>query len=720
MNRMVFKNYNGNYQLRIQNAQDLENIQTLDESHWVATSVPIDSLNCDRAFVSYVDTDHNGRIRTDELKAAQAWLFRFLANRERLGSDVLKLTDINSNDLEGQKVRDAAELILNNLNSPNTQEIRLSQVRDMQKIMANGVNNGDGIIPTEGEGIEADVAQFITVVMETIGQAVDASGKPGITQEHIDKFFQEAKAYLDWKAKGDIPEGNEKTDIMVWGEGTSEAYEIITALEEKIEQYFMQCATVEFDEEAHQKIKTYKEELVKIDFTNRLTMEAWLKNAPLASPRPDDILNLEGKINPLYKNYISDLRLKVLKTAFGKPQKQLTREEWNKIKEIFLPYRRWLGSKQGAKLENLGVDKIKTFLDGSYKEKLNQLIAKDKAVAEELEQIHNVEKLILYQRWLMELANNSVSFPRLYDPDCHSLFEMGTLVIDGRELSFTVKIKDRQGHKNVAKNSYMYLLYVEVTSRQDKQDRFEIVTAVTSGDADGLRIGKRGVFFTIDGKEWDAEVVDIVVNPISLWESIKAPFQQLASFIGKQIERFSTARYAELETRLDKGITDLGKLTKPGTTPTSNAASAGMRDILLGGGIAIAALGSAFAYITSALSKVKIIHILVALLGIAAVIIIPSTLMGFFRLRRRDMSTILEASGWAINWRMRLTGRLGRLFTRILPLPKNARKERQDIVMLFAKKFGYRSFSLRRILIAVLISIFILGLISFVIIYYAY
>ena len=70
MSRLTFRKYGGSYQLRIHDAADLENIQVLDEVHWAATSIPIDSLNCDKAFTAYVDTDKNGRIRPAEVKAA--------------------------------------------------------------------------------------------------------------------------------------------------------------------------------------------------------------------------------------------------------------------------------------------------------------------------------------------------------------------------------------------------------------------------------------------------------------------------------------------------------------------------------------------------------------------------------------------------------------------------------------------------------------------------
>ena len=68
------------------------------------------------------------------------------------------------------------------------------------------------------------------------------------------------------------------------------------------------------------------------------------------------------------------------------------------------------------------------------------------------------------------------------------------------------------------------------------------------------------------------------------------------------------------------------------------SASGTARDLMLGGGLAIAAIGSSFAYITKALSEVKPVQVLVALLGLAMVILLPSIFAGFAKIRKRDMS----------------------------------------------------------------------------------
>ena len=690
MSQLIFKNYGGSYQLRIQDAQDLEKIQDLDETHWAATSVPIDSLNCDRVLASYIDTDKNGRIRTDEVKAALEWLFRFLTNRSRLseGTDVLNLSDIDTSHPEGQKLLSVAKFILSNLNVPDAQEISLTQVRDIQSIMSNAANNGDGIISPEGIS-DSDIAQFITSVIETVGSVSDASGKPGISQEQLNAFVQEAESYLAWKAEGEIPEGKDAPEVMPWGTETPQAYELMTSLEEKIEQYFAQCAMVGFDERAAVAMQLRQKELEEIDFTDKSKIEERVRNAPLATPNPEGILDLDARINSQYVKRLFNLRDKVLKRALGKPVKQLTQEQWGNVKNIFAAYRVWLKNKKGAKVENLGEEKLRTYLNGPYRARVSELIAEDLAVADDLNQTHNLEKLILYQRWLMELVNNFVCFSNLYNPKSRALFEMGTLVIDGRQITFTMRVQDRQAHKKIAEKSYMYLLYMEVTGRQEEDIKFEIVAVVTSGTAGRLRIGKRGIFFSIDGKEWDAQIVDIVENPISPWESVKAPFQQINGFIKKQIDKFTKSRQAKMETSI-----------------AAPSASGMTRDLLLGGGIAIAALGSSLAYITKALSQVTPIQILVTLAGLATFILLPGMIMGFLKIRKRDMSVLLEALGWAVNVHMRLNNSLGKLFTHTPRLPKDARKERKDVVEQFLKEFGgapLRSGKLSKVVLIILL-----------------
>ena len=98
-----------------------------------------------------------------------------------------------------------------------------------------------------------------------------------------------------------------------------------------------------------------------------------------------------------------------------------------------------------------------------------------------------------------------------------------------------------------------------------------------------------------------------------------------------------------------------------------------MGPMLAGGGIAVAALGSSFAFITKTLAGLSVFTILVGLGGALLAVIVPMLIIAFGKLRRRDLSAILEGSGWAINARMRLTRVQGKYFSERPPFPAGAR-----------------------------------------------
>ncbi|MFC1601134.1 hypothetical protein ACFL34_02155 [Candidatus Sumerlaeota bacterium] len=671
MGPMVFRNYGGNYQLRIETAEDLAQVLELPEVHWAATSAPIGNLDCDRAFLDFLDSDGNGRVRTDEVRGALAWAFHMLVNRACLveQSDVLQLADVDTSHSEGQLLRASAERILANLELVEAREITLAQVRDVKSITASAASNGDGVIPPEAAE-DAETAEFIRAVMQCAGSVADAGGEKGITKAQLETFVKEATAFLEWEAKGCIPDGAQTTDVHPWGAETAAAWQAIAALDAKIAEYFTQCDMVRLDERLTGETGLREKELAELDFTDEAALAARMSKAPLAPPNADGTLELRGKTNPAYEQALGGLRDNVLERALGGSPTALDGEQWAQVKAVFDPYRAWLADKPETKTEQLGRDAVAAVLAGPCIEQVTQLIAADRAVADQLRQVRDVEKLIVYQQWLFEFVNNFVSLPRLYDPTRRALFERGTLIIDGRELTFSTSVPDRAKHRELAEDSNMHILYVEVTGRASEEIKFEVVTAVTSGDSVGLRVGKRGVFFTPDGREWDACVVEIIDNPVSLSEAIKAPFQKAAKALVRQFEKFSAAQQAKIEAAV-----------------AAPKASTATRDMLLAGSVGIAALGSSFAYITQALAKVELHQVLLVLLGIAVIILGPSVLMGYFKLRRRDLTTLLEAAGWAINIRMKLTSRLGRLFTKSRPLPPGAVKERDDLVVGFVGGF---------------------------------
>ncbi|MCD6407454.1 hypothetical protein J7L87_00180 [bacterium] len=687
MEKFTFRNYGGSYQLKIQSSEDFEKILSLDEALWAATSIPIDILNCDKAFLHYLDTDKNGRIRTDEIKNAVRWFLKILKNYENIGKDILKLESINIEEPEGNLIRKTAERILKNTGIPESKEISLSRVRDLQKIMADAGANGDGVI-TPDTAKEPEVSQLISLIMSSVGSVQDKSGKPGINQEILEEFFNQAKGYIEWINEGKIPEGEEKTEIMVYGKQTEEIFKIMKEVEEKIDNYFLLCGLAKIDERVIEHAKLKQKELEETTFEEKQILFEKLNRLPLAPVNKEEILNFDKEINILYREKIEKLK-SVLEKIYGEEISSLTKERWENFKNSLGKYREWLKRKKGEKVESIGEEKLKKYIEGNYKEKIEELIRKDLEVAEEIRNIQTLEKLILYQRYLLDFLNNSVSFSNVYDPTVKSLYEAGTLIIDGRKITLTIKVTNRNIHKKISQKSNVFLMYLLITGKEDKEKKFEVVAALTSGEVGRLGIGKRGVFFTNDGKEWDAEIVDMIVNPVGLLEAIKSPFIRLAENIKRQVEKFAKAKQKKVETAV--------------VSPTGSGIA---RDLMVGGGVAIAAIGSSFAYITKVFSQVKFIHILITVGVIGTLILIPSMIVGFIKLRRRDLSIIFEASGCAINLRMRLTTRLGGIFTFKPPFPKGSKKEKGDILKKFFKQ-TQKVFSWKRFLIILLIGIFL-------------
>ena len=100
--------------------------------------------------------------------------------------------------------------------------------------------------------------------------------------------------------------------------------------------------------------------------------------------------------------------------------------------------------------------------------------------------------------------------------------------------------------------------------------------------------------------------------------------------------------------------------------------------LLAGGGIALAALGSSAAFVVKTFASLTWQSTLAGILAAVAAVAVPASLVAHLKLRRRDLSAIPKASGWAINARMRLTRRQADYFTCVPGYP-SGRAERRPL-----------------------------------------
>jgi len=665
---MTFRRYGHSYHLQIETAEGLAQVIQLDEAHWVANNAPLNTIYCDNTFLQLLDADNSQRITCGKVKDAIRWLLSVLRDWKGITerSQVLHLSAIDTDTNPGRQIHDAACKALMSLGQPDAKEITLDQVRQIKAQVSSMPVSATGVVlPQAAE--EPEVRQFITDIITTIGGLPHPAGVQGIGTAQLDKFINNAAAYLNWHEQGHIPVGKEKTEIMPLGSDTASTYATLTLLRAKLDQYFAQCEALAIDERFVQRMGWTEQELQSLDFDDPTVLEEVLKRAPLAKAKPGQPLNFEAQINPYYAETLAEFRSKVMAPVLGGATKTLSAEQWQKIKAFFAGHTNWLKSKPGAAVETLGLDKLKKYLDTRFIDAVRDLIADSSKTAFILDNIHLIEKLILYQANIIDFANNFVSFPHLYDTKRRAMFETGSLVIDGRWFRLAVKVDNRQRHCEVARTSNIFVLYIQVTP-EPGQPTFEVAVPVTSGGKGNLCIGKRGVFYDATGNECDAKVVHIIENPISFKEALLCPFRRLGRLLTGKIESITTDAEKKLDAQASAAISQVSP--QPAAKQVSGLATGGL---LMGAGVAIAALGSAAAYITKTLAQVSWLTIAIGVTGALLLVMLPMAIVAFLKLRKRDLSVILEGSGWGINAPMRLTHRQAHFFTQRPKYPKGSK-----------------------------------------------
>lgn len=677
----------------------------------MATSCPIFGLSVDPAFLRFVDADGNGRIISNELREALRWLSRFLkpAGTWLKRQPNLPINLINTDLPEGKALESAARRVIKNLKLKDATEVSLGQVRNRQLIMAQADYNGDGIIPPEVVK-DPGAMQFVRDIITVFGGIADTGGLKGVNEALLDQFRKEASAYLQWYTQGIIPEGQTETTVMPFGASTPRVFQATAAIRDKLEQFFTQCALVQYDPRTVERIWHKDAETANIDYSDRQSIVEHLRLAPLARPNANGILPLDESVNAFYHDSIKNFLDQLVIPMFGAGTTTLTEAQWRQVLDKFAPYEAWLKAEPDTAVESLGVDKLRSYLDSSYGKTIRDMIARDKSVASEIQQLQNLEKLILYHQWLSEFVNNYVSFPRLFDPGKRAIFEMGTLVLGGYEFAFSIKVENRTVHSSLARNSGICLLYLQITGSRP-EDNYEIAVPVTKGSAKNIYVGKRGVFFTVAGRELDAQIVQIVENPISLWQSIKEPFRRVKAMLGARFSQISSSIQKESEKTIigtppkqqsfqvgailaqdesgQSGSSAPASQTRPvessDTSQETSRSSGTARDMMIGVGLLVAGLGTAIKFLADAakqLTQPRTLQVLLIMIGVFILVSILATgASAWWKLRQRDLGGLLQASGWAINGRMRLIRPMARFFCRKTRIPKGSRKYHRELLV---------------------------------------
>jgi hypothetical protein len=671
---LVYRRYGGSLQVDIPHFDALLDAISIPETQWIATACPVEGLQCDPRFLSFMDTDGNGRIRVSEVRDAVRHTAKLLQSRKGVDarSDVLELDALSP---EGAKIRAAALRILGSLKATDTARISLEQVRASEKVLRDAGINGDGIVaPTF---LPEKVRGLASRIMAAFPEVKNRAGQAGMDPPTLQRFREARTALLAHMAQ--------KAAVHAWGEPSLARAQRIREVRPLLDAYFLQCRLVAAQPEAAASLKLPAGR-VEGALGDTAALEKAAAALPIAPVEPTGVLTWARLYRGPAFETLEAFRKEVAAPATGDAE-MLSDAAWKELSAKADAVLAWQATFEASPVRGL-LDELPSVADADL-ETIEAACKTDLALKEELDAITELERLILYQRWLLTFANNFISMPDLYTSKKDALFEKGTLILGGRKYMLSVLAHPRAAHATLASQGTTCILYVKVTPKEGGEG-YEVAVPVTRGRSTELEVGKRGIFHDVNGKEHDATVTQVIRHPVSLWEAMTMPFQRIGTFISSKVEAFATSGDKAFQEQLEKGYasTTAVATTALAAPPAPTAAApapapsqaAGIAGLVAAGGIAFAAVGSSLAFIVSQAKALTLVDVISAAIIIAAVVMLPAGLFGWLKLRRRNLALLLEGSGWALNDRLILTRDLAALVTRKPQLPKGARIDRTDVL----------------------------------------
>lgn len=495
--------------------------------------------------------------------------------------------------------------------------------------------------------IRDDDAEGQAIVAAARELLADLGSGDGLVTAEAARAAQERhaqRALAAWEAAG--------AAARPLGDATAAAHEAMLAVAEKVEDWFVRCRLAAYDERAGSALNAADATLTALGSTTLKTDTEGVAALPLARVQAGATLPLGSGLNPAWAARIATLRSAAVLPLLGE-RALLTEADWLQLKERLAPYAAWLAAKPDAAAEGEG--------------------------------IRQLEKLAHYVRDLLALANNFVAFRDFYTRQGKATFQVGTLYLDGRSAELCVAVNDAGRHATLATLSRICLVYCDCVRGGDK---LSIAAAFTAGDSDQLMVGRNGVFYDRQGRDWDATISKIVEHPISLRQAFWSPYKRLARFVGEQLQKIAASKSKAADERLTTAAVDGGKkVATASATPAAPAAApaapapfdvAKFAGIFAAIGLALGAIGSALASVLAGFFALVWWQWPIAIAGLVLVISGPAVILAWFKLRSRNLGPILDANGWAINARAKINIPFGTSLTQLAHLPANAERALTD------------------------------------------
>ncbi len=661
-------------QVRIDTGADLLNLAQLDQKLWVALSCPTQGLELDAQTLTLIDSDADAHVRAPELIAAIDWAAARLKSADTLiDGGALKLSAINDSTDDGRRLLAAARQILASLGKADADTLSAEDCADNARIFAGMAFNGDGVVTAMGQ--DDALKAVVATIIERLGGKPDRSGETGVDRPTVERFFDEATALVAWR---EVPKGS--AEHLPLGEATADGFAALKAVRDKVDDFFMRCRLAAFDPRAGTLLNGSEDKLRAIgDHLLASGGDADVTALPLAFVKSGAPLPLDAGLNPAWAGAVAALRARTVEPLLG-ARAELSEADWATLQARFTAYEAWLAAQPATVLDQIDPAELAAIVASDARTRLLALLTQDEAAADQAALIGDVERLVRYVRDLARLANNFVAFTDFYTRRDKATFQAGTLYLDGRSCDLCVKVLDAGKHAALATLSGVYLAYCECSRPGEKMT---IAAAFTAGDSDQLMVGRNGVFYDREGRDWDATITKIIDHPISIRQAFWGPYKKVIRLVAEQAQKFASARAKAADDMAATAVTKAGdKVTAP-AAPAPNAPpapfdAAKFAGIFAAVGLAIGAIGTALASVVTGFLGLKAWQMPLALLGLILLISGPAMLLAYFKLRNRNLGPILDANGWAVNTRARINIPFGTALTQVAKLPEGAERALVD------------------------------------------
>ena len=439
------------------------------------------------------------------------------------------------------------------------------------------------------------------------------------------------------------------------GDATEAACAALADVRDKLNDFFVRCRLAAFDTRAGDALNASDDALKSLGAAALSSAHADIAALPLARVDAGATVPLgaaiDSGINPAWASRMAAFREAAVVPLLG-ARAALTESDWLAIQDQLVGFVAWQAAKPAG-------------------------------LPPEADAVRDLERLARYVRDLLPLANNFVAFRDFYTHQGKGTFQIGTLFLDGRSAELCVAVNDAAKHASLAGLSRICLVYCDCVRNGEK---LTIAAAFTAGDSDQLMVGRNGVFYDRQGRDWNASITKLVEHPISLRQAFWSPYKKLMRMVGEQLQKIAASKATAVEGKLAETALGVGKKVDgpPAAAPAKPAAAQQAFDvgkfagIFAAIGLAVGAIGTALAAVLTGLLALKWWQMPLAIGGLMLMISGPAMVLAWFKLRSRNLGPILDANGWAVNARARINIPFGTSLTQLAQLPEGAERALTD------------------------------------------